>query len=161
MPEQVGCRDYKAFAGLPGPFQSDNVGDVFRPEAHSAHPFTREFSAVRAGVYVIIVKRHPCFFLGADAYTWSYLAPSRTGISFITPINLLRYQRRISIVIVRITWGNFSLEDRGRLRPQKESPCRAWVGFRRCNSRSNSRYDRCPQSTHGQLKALSQEVKTV
>ena len=53
MPEQVGCRDYKAFAGLPEPFQSYNVGYVFRPEAH---PFAREFSAVRAGVYVIIVE---------------------------------------------------------------------------------------------------------
>lgn len=53
MPEQVGCRDYKAFAGLPDPFQSGNVGYVFRPEAQ---PFARELSGVRAGIYVIVVK---------------------------------------------------------------------------------------------------------
>jgi hypothetical protein len=53
VPEQVGCRDYKAFAGLPEPFQSDNVGYVSRLEAQT---FARVFSAVRADVYVIIVK---------------------------------------------------------------------------------------------------------
>lgn len=54
MPKQVGCRDYIAFAGLPKPFQSDDVGYVFRPEAQ---PFARVFSTmVVANVYIVVVK---------------------------------------------------------------------------------------------------------
>jgi hypothetical protein len=50
----VGCRNYIAFAGLPEPFQSDDVGYVFRPEAQ---PFVRESSTmIVANVYIVIVK---------------------------------------------------------------------------------------------------------
>jgi hypothetical protein len=50
----VGCRDYIAFAGPAEPFQSDDVGYVFRPEAQA---FARVFSTMNvANVYVVIVK---------------------------------------------------------------------------------------------------------
>ena len=50
----MGRRDYIAFAGLPEPFQSDDVGYVFRPEAQT---FAREFSVmIVTNVYIVIVK---------------------------------------------------------------------------------------------------------
>jgi hypothetical protein len=54
VPKQVGCGDYIAFAGLPKPFQNDDVGYVFRSEAQT---FAREFSTmVVANVYIVIVE---------------------------------------------------------------------------------------------------------
>jgi hypothetical protein len=54
VPKQVGCRDYIAIAGLPEPFQSDDVGYVFRPEAQTV---AREFGImIVTNVYIVIVK---------------------------------------------------------------------------------------------------------
>jgi hypothetical protein len=50
----MGCRDYIAFAGLPEPFQSDDVGYVFRPEAQT---FARKFSTmIVADAYIVIME---------------------------------------------------------------------------------------------------------
>lgn len=50
----MSCCDYITFARLPEPFQRDDVGYVFRPEAQT---FAREFSTmVIANIYIVIVK---------------------------------------------------------------------------------------------------------
>jgi hypothetical protein len=95
VPKQVGCRDYIAFAGLPEPFQSDDVGYVFRPEAQT---FARVFiTMIVANVYIVIVK--------------DKLVTNRQGIfaEADKTTMLLPRSRRIHMVVIGLLQNGYQL----------------------------------------------------